>query len=67
MRVLIQHRSCYRYPRPALLGPQIVRLRPCDHARAKIESYRLAIEPEHRVHWQHDPHGNHLARVTFKA
>ena len=67
MRVLIQHKSQYRYPRPALLGPQLIRLRPADHAAARIESYSLHIEPEHRVHWQRDPHGNHVARVTFKA
>ncbi len=67
MRVLIQHKSQYRYPRPALLGPQLIRLRPADHAAARIESYTLHIEPEHRVHWQRDPHGNHVARVTFKA
>ena len=67
MRVSIQHRSRYVYPRPALLGPQTIRLRPAEHARARIESYTLAIEPEHRLHWQRDPHGNHIARVTFKA
>ncbi|MDB4960746.1 MAG: hypothetical protein JWP01_745 [Myxococcales bacterium] len=67
MRVLIQHRSRYAYPRPALLGPHTIRLRPTDHTRARIESYRLEIAPEHRVLWQRDPHGNHVARVTFKA
>ena len=67
MRVLIQHRSRYVYERPALLGPQVIRLRPADHTAANIESYTLAIAPEHRVHWQRDPHGNHVARVTFKA
>ena len=67
VRVLIQHKSQYRYPRPALLGPQLIRLRPADHARARIESYSLHIEPEHRIHWQRDPHGNRVARVTFKA
>nr|MBA3538318.1 transglutaminase family protein [Deltaproteobacteria bacterium] len=76
MRVLIQHRSRYQYPRPALLGPQVIRLRPADHARARIESYTLAIgdshgdetsRPEHRVHWHRDPHNNHIARLTFKA
>ena len=67
MRVLIQHRSRYLYPSPALLGPQVIRLRPTDHTRARIESYALTIAPEHRVHWQRDPHGNHVARVTFKA
>ena len=67
MRALIQHRSRYVYPRPALLGPHVIRLRPSDHTAARIESYTLAIKPEHRVHWQRDPHGNHVARVTFKA
>src|SRR6185369_15145021 len=67
MRVLVQHRSGYRYPRPSLLGPQLIRLRPADHARARIESYRLDVQPEHRLHWQRDPHGNRVARVTFKT
>ena len=67
MRVVIQHRSRYVYPQPARLGPQLIRLRPADHARAVIERYQLAIEPEHRLHWQRDPNGNHVARVTFKA
>jgi uncharacterized protein (DUF2126 family) len=67
VRVLIQHHSRYRYPRPAALGPQTIRLRPASHTRARVERYRLAIEPDHRLHWQQDPHGNHLARVTFKV
>ena len=67
MRVVIQHRSRYVYPRPARLGPQLIRLRPADHARAAIERYRLEIQPEHRLDWQRDPHGNHIARVTFKT
>ncbi len=70
VRILLQHRSHYRYPRPAALGPQIVRLRPADHTRTRVESYRLLVEPaepEHKVHWQRDPHGNQIARVTFPA
>jgi uncharacterized protein (DUF2126 family) len=67
VRVVIQHRSRYVYPRPARLGPHVIRLRPADHARAGIEHYQLSVEPEHRLHWQRDPHGNHIARVTFKA
>ena len=56
------------YPRPALLGPHVIRLRPADHARARIESYRLDDRrPSIALHWQRDPHGNHVARVTFKA
>jgi uncharacterized protein (DUF2126 family)/transglutaminase-like putative cysteine protease len=67
MRVLLQHTTRYAYPTPALLGPHRVRLRPADHTRARVESYRLEITGEHRLHWQRDPHGNHVARLTFKA
>ena len=66
MRVVVQHRSRYHYPRPALLGPQLIRLRPADHTRARIESYQLLVEPEHRLHWLRDPHGNRVARVTLR-
>jgi uncharacterized protein (DUF2126 family) len=67
VRVVIQHRSRYVYPRPAKLGPQVIRLRPTDHTRARVERYQLTVAPEHRLHWQRDPHGNHVARLTFKA
>ena len=42
-------------------------MRPADHTRARIESYQLLVEPEHRLHWLRDPHGNRVARVTLKA
>ena len=67
MRVVVQHRSRYRYPRPALLGPQLIRLRLADDTRSRIESYRLLVESVHRLHWLRDPHGNCVACVTFKA
>jgi hypothetical protein len=67
VRVVVQHRSRYHCPRPALLGPQLIPLRPADHTRARIQSYQLLVEPEHRLHWLRDPHGNRVARVTFKA
>ena len=65
MRLLIQHRSRYHYPRPASLGPHLVRLRPADHTRARVESYGLHVTPAARLRWQQDPHGNRLARISF--
>ena len=65
MRLCVQHRSHYSYPKPAVLGAHTVRLRPAAHTRARIETYRLLIEPECRVRWQQDPYGNHVARVDF--
>jgi uncharacterized protein (DUF2126 family) len=65
LRLLVQHHSSYRYPSPAALGPHTVRLRPAQHAKARIEAYGLTIEQPSHVRWQQDPSGNHVARVTF--
>ncbi len=67
MRLLLTHRSRYRYDSPAALGPHTVRLRPATHAKAKIETYALRVEPPCALRWQQDPAGNHIARATFRA
>lgn len=61
---LRQHRSRYRYPRPASLGPHLLRLRPAQHAKAKIEAYGVTVEQPCHLRWQQDPSGNHVARIT---
>lgn len=67
MRLLVQHRSHYGYSAPATLGSHTIRLRPASHARARIETYRLAIAQDHTLRWQQDPYGNHIARIHFAA
>ena len=66
MRLHVLHRTSYRYPRPAALGPHQVRLRPATHARARVESYGLTISGDPEIHWLQDPFGNHVAHVSFK-
>ena len=65
VRLLLQHRSRYEYATPALLGTHTVRLRPAAHSRARVETYALHVEPEHKLVWQQDPANNYVAYLTF--
>src|SRR5262245_31011642 len=68
IHVGIEHVTRYRYDRPVMHAPHLVRLRPAPHGRTAIHDYALTIHPEsHRIYWQEDPFGNHVARVVFSA
>jgi uncharacterized protein (DUF2126 family) len=66
IRVAINHKTEYRYDKPVLLLPHVMRLRPAAHSRTPVHSYSFKVQPEpHFINWQQDPFGNFLARVVF--
>ena len=65
-RVAITHRTSYTFDRPVLASPHVVRLRPVASPWTAVVHHEQRITPdEHVVHWQQDPFGNHVARVSF--
>jgi uncharacterized protein (DUF2126 family)/transglutaminase-like putative cysteine protease len=66
LKIVISHKTKYKYDRSVSLSPHIFRLRPAPHSRTPIEAYSIKVTPENQFfNWQQDPFGNYLARLIF--
>jgi len=66
IKAAIYHLTHYKYDRPVVLQPQIIRLQPAPHSKTKVLSHSLRVSPaNHFVNVQQDPYGNFLTRFVF--
>lgn len=66
IKAAIYHLTHYKYDRPVVLQPQIIRLQPAPHSKTKVLSHSLRVSPNlHFVNTQQDPYGNFLTRFVF--
>jgi transglutaminase-like putative cysteine protease len=65
-QVEIAHRTRYSFDRPVVASPHLIRLRPVASPGSVVLSHEQRIDPaNHVVHWQQDPFGNEVARISF--
>src|SRR5690606_33757790 len=66
IKAAIYHLTHYKYDRPVILQPQIIRLQPAPQSKTKVLSHSLRVTPaKHFVNLQQDPYGNYLSRFVF--
>lgn len=62
----VTHRTTYSFDRPVVASPHLIRLRPAVSPWGTVRHHRLHIgSAEHVLHWQQDPFGNEVGRVSF--
>lgn len=66
IQVALNHQKLYRFERPIILGPHILRLHPIPYGRTQLKSYSLKITPEdYSINWRRDVNYNLIAKLNF--
>src|SRR6218665_686910 len=66
IKAAVYHLTHYKYDRPVVLQPQIIRLQPAPQSKTKLLSHSLRVSPAKPfVNLQQDPYGNYLSRHVF--
>lgn len=66
MRLLLRHRTTYRYARPVKFGRHRLMIRPRDSHEMKLHEATLGLGPQPAtVVWQYDVFGNSIALAEF--
>ena len=63
----INHRTTYRYRRPASLGPHRLMLRPRESRDLRLISSDVTVTPAAVVTWAQDVFGNAVATAAFQS
>ena len=64
-RLVVRHRTTYRYREPTGFGPHTLMLRPKESRTLRLHTHTLEISPAASVSWAHDVTGNSVATASF--
>mgnify|MGYP001766367648 CR=1 FL=1 len=65
VRLVIRHRTTYRYRRPVVFGPHRLMIRPRDGHDLRVVDSELVLSPPADVRWTYDVFGNSIASARF--
>ncbi|MCF3934141.1 transglutaminase family protein [Acuticoccus sp. M5D2P5] len=64
-RLIVRHRTTYRYRQPTAFGPHRLMLRPKESRMLRLHKHELEVSPAAAVSWANDVTGNSVATATF--
>ncbi|KQX25400.1 MULTISPECIES: transglutaminase family protein [unclassified Sphingomonas] len=64
-RLVVRHRTSYRYAGRVTLGQHRLMLRPRQSRGVELRSFALSISPEPQLSWSDDVYGNGIVTASF--